>query len=328
MLGHVASSEGAALAIRDLHDRGLCAPHCTFVPRVSSTLIAPTAVLYSGDDRGSTAAARPDVAAPPAAVGGGGCDGPSWHDAATGQKIATMPSWTPTTTRRTAFDTIVHRHLNGGDERLRCGIKYHCHRFPCAALLAPPQPFEVLDFGRAAATPTAASRDGEPFRQRRTLEFRAERAARVYGFHMHLHVELDAHATIDALATDTTWSTTCVGGVARASSDGHGVAVSCRAAPEHLSPGSVLPHHARRQRLRAARHRPGGWRDLTPRCFGRACRYVRVSREGVAVAAGERVVCECESLFDRACPQYSVRLLVGEPGAERPVGAYEWEGCG
>ena len=40
--------------------------------------------------------------------------------------------------------------------------------------------------------------------------FRAARAARVDGVHLHLRVELDAAASIDALAADTTWSTTFV----------------------------------------------------------------------------------------------------------------------
>jgi hypothetical protein len=45
ILGHIASAEGAGLAIRDLKQKGICAPDCVFVPRVAETLIAPTTVL-------------------------------------------------------------------------------------------------------------------------------------------------------------------------------------------------------------------------------------------------------------------------------------------
>jgi hypothetical protein len=45
ILGHVASAEGAGLAIRDLKQKGLCASDCVFVPRIAETLIAPTGAL-------------------------------------------------------------------------------------------------------------------------------------------------------------------------------------------------------------------------------------------------------------------------------------------
>lgn len=45
VLGHIASAEGAALAVADLVDRGLCAPNCIFVPSAAGTLFAPTAQL-------------------------------------------------------------------------------------------------------------------------------------------------------------------------------------------------------------------------------------------------------------------------------------------
>mmetsp|Transcript_1161 Transcript_1161/g.1416 ORF Transcript_1161/g.1416 Transcript_1161/m.1416 type:complete len:547 (-) Transcript_1161:217-1857(-) len=45
ILGHVASAEGAGLAVRDLKQKGLCAWDCLFVPRIAETLIAPTSIL-------------------------------------------------------------------------------------------------------------------------------------------------------------------------------------------------------------------------------------------------------------------------------------------
>ena len=47
ILGHVASSEGVALAIQDLHRQQLCAPGCVFVPCAAQTLLAPCGALPS-----------------------------------------------------------------------------------------------------------------------------------------------------------------------------------------------------------------------------------------------------------------------------------------
>ncbi|KAK3248753.1 hypothetical protein CYMTET_41793 [Cymbomonas tetramitiformis] len=204
ILGHIASAEGAAVAIRDLVDRGLCAPGCAFIPRAAATLIAPTEALHVGP-----------------------------------------------------LDRVLHRYLNGSGEEVRTQVRHHCRRFPRGNLLAPPQPFEELCFG-GLSEPGAC-------RQRRQLEFRAQRAGVVDGVHLHMEIALDDQVRLNMMEeADSSWSTT----------------------------------------------------------------YIRLSRSGVHVAAGERLLCQCEALFDTTLPRYYVHLSAGEPGRERVVGEFKWEGCG
>ena len=47
ILGHIASAEGAAIAVLDVHKSGILAPGCIFAPAIASTVIAPTGVLTS-----------------------------------------------------------------------------------------------------------------------------------------------------------------------------------------------------------------------------------------------------------------------------------------
>ena len=56
--------------------------------------------------------------------------------------------------------------------------------------------------------------------------------------------------------------------------------------------------------------------------------YVKLSEDGVAVQAGDRIVCDCEAVLDTTRPHYLVHLRTGMVGAERTVGQFAWAGCG
>merc|ERR1712203_639795 len=101
-------SEGAAAAVNDVRQRGLCTDDCVFIPRASSTMIAPTA------------------------------------------RLCMLPS-----------EDLLFRWGNRGSAKVKLLERFDARGFPQGALLAEPQPLEILDF-----------QGGLEMEQHRTLEFR------------------------------------------------------------------------------------------------------------------------------------------------------------
>eukprot|EP00932_Pfiesteria_piscicida_P005200 SRR837773.15106.p1 GENE.SRR837773.15106~~SRR837773.15106.p1 ORF type:complete len:208 (-),score=40.88 SRR837773.15106:125-664(-) len=108
--------------------------------------------------------------------------------------------------RRTILERLVHRLGHGGSARIEPRVRHQALRFNRGALLAEPQPLEVLDF-----------QHGPALRQDRLLEFETECDGGFDGFHMHLQVDLDGREGIDVLQLHNTkannlcsWSTVYV----------------------------------------------------------------------------------------------------------------------
>ena len=60
--------------------------------------------------------------------------------------------------------------------------------------------------------------------------------------------------------------------------------------------------------------------------------YIRLSREGVPVTVGTRLVCVCKPHFDDHLPHYEVELKVlggqgGGASAAVSLGKFAWAGC-
>mmetsp|Transcript_66984 Transcript_66984/g.160472 ORF Transcript_66984/g.160472 Transcript_66984/m.160472 type:complete len:769 (-) Transcript_66984:85-2391(-) len=153
ILGDQAGTEGAAMVLDDIHKRGLCAKDCVFVPKRSSTLLAPTFTL-----------------------------------------------------KRSNTEILLHRWGHNGEGRIAPRKRYSARNFHRDALMADPQPLEVLDF-----------QNGPAVMQEHTLEFRTREAGAFDGMHLHMLVNCDEENVIDTLALHTSelsvvcsWNTTYV----------------------------------------------------------------------------------------------------------------------
>jgi len=135
ILGDMAGTEGAAAVIADVRERGLVAQDCVFVPRVASTMIAPTSPL----------------------------------------SMSTL-------------ERLLHRWGHGGEAEVRPLERCSARRFPSSAIIADPQPMEIVDF-----------QGGPELVQERVLEFRTRADGYFDGVHLHLLVDLDDDARIDLL---------------------------------------------------------------------------------------------------------------------------------
>jgi hypothetical protein len=85
-------------------------------------------------------------------------------------------------------EKCLHRLGHRGKGDLEPLHRYAVRFFPLSALLADPQPLEVLDFGGDLQ-----------LKQTRDLEFRTTRDAEFDGIHMHLLADVDETAKIDVL---------------------------------------------------------------------------------------------------------------------------------
>jgi len=152
ILGDFAGTENAAAVLADIHERGLVGDGCTFVPRSSSTLLAPTAALSF-----------------------------------------------------TTMERLLHRLRHKGSDHIEPLTRYCCRFFHDEALIASPQPLEVLDFA-----------GGPALHQQCVLEFRTDRDSDFDGVHMHLFVDLDGISQIDVLKQSagddkaSSWNTTYI----------------------------------------------------------------------------------------------------------------------
>mmetsp|Transcript_51105 Transcript_51105/g.94571 ORF Transcript_51105/g.94571 Transcript_51105/m.94571 type:complete len:756 (-) Transcript_51105:83-2350(-) len=205
ILGDQAGTESAAMVLDDIHKRGLCAKDCLFIPKRSSTLLAPTAAL-----------------------------------------------------KRSDTEMLVHRWGHNGDNKLQACKRYAARNFHKDAILADPQPIEVLDFQNGPAT-----------HQERTLEFRTRREGAFDGMHLHMTADCDDENQIDTLALHTgdqpevcSWNTT----------------------------------------------------------------YVMLLEEPMQLSAGSRIVFKCVADLRTVLASYSVEVSVGEPGAEKRVSEFKWQG--
>jgi len=86
------------------------------------------------------------------------------------------------------IEKLVFRMRNHGTGEIEPLARYACRHFRREALLASPQPIEVLDFANELN-----------LHQRPVLEFRTEREADFDGLHMHLRANLDDTLVIDTL---------------------------------------------------------------------------------------------------------------------------------
>merc|ERR1712217_426260 len=95
----------------------------------------------------------------------------------------------------------------GGAKSIEPRVRHRARYFRRENLLAEPQTLEKLDFS-----------GGVDLRQSRKLEFWTDREAMFDGIHMHLYVDLDGEASIDALQLHSSrdrssicsWNTTYV----------------------------------------------------------------------------------------------------------------------
>lgn len=86
-------------------------------------------------------------------------------------------------------EKLLYRFGHAGEGEVKPFSRYQVRHFPIAALIADPQPLEVLDFGGDLQ-----------LHQTRDLEFRTVRDDDFDGIHLHLFVQVDETAIIDVLA--------------------------------------------------------------------------------------------------------------------------------
>eukprot|EP00746_Dinoflagellata_sp_MGD_P137718 gnl/MRDRNA2_/MRDRNA2_71478_c0_seq3.p1 gnl/MRDRNA2_/MRDRNA2_71478_c0~~gnl/MRDRNA2_/MRDRNA2_71478_c0_seq3.p1 ORF type:complete len:227 (-),score=33.21 gnl/MRDRNA2_/MRDRNA2_71478_c0_seq3:65-745(-) len=103
------------------------------------------------------------------------------------QSASTMiaPSATPSLSMS---EKAIFRLTHAGKGELQPLVRYAARHFPLAALIADPQPMEVLDFGGDLQ-----------LHQSRDLEFRTIRDDEFEGVHLHLFAQVGDKAIIDTL---------------------------------------------------------------------------------------------------------------------------------
>eukprot|EP00438_Fugacium_kawagutii_P007677 Skav202218 [mRNA] locus=scaffold1756:73384:74427:- [translate_table: standard] len=94
------------------------------------------------------------------------------------------------------LEKVLNANFNG-EVGIRSNLLYHARCFDSRNFLAPPQPFEWLEFGESHPTT-------------RRVTFVTEKDGFFDGLHFHLLVQLDDFTSIDTLRSETTWSTTYV----------------------------------------------------------------------------------------------------------------------